>query len=102
MISFSFVKSVQVQVINGQFKGGARGLEEAKFKEMKEKKEKAKNDALLASLFKNAQLLGGAGEAADGENTKNINMYADPRATTENMPETIITCLHFIEAVENE
>lgn len=42
---------------------------------------------------------------ADGEQiTKNeqINMYADPRAGTEDMPETIITCLDFIEAVENE
>ena len=26
----------------------------------------------------------------------------DPRNGTENMPETIITCLHFLEAVEDE
>ena len=29
-------------------------------------------------------------------------MYADPRSGTENMPETIITCLHFLTAVEDE
>lgn len=29
-------------------------------------------------------------------------MYEDPRKGTENMPETIITCLHFLDAVEND
>ena len=31
-----------------------------------------------------------------------INLYVDPRTGTVNMPETIITCLHFLEAVEDE
>jgi hypothetical protein len=29
-------------------------------------------------------------------------MYEDPRANTPDMPDTIITCLHFLEAVEDE
>jgi hypothetical protein len=29
-------------------------------------------------------------------------MYKDPREGTEDMPETIITCLHFLEAVEDD
>jgi hypothetical protein len=29
-------------------------------------------------------------------------MYADPRGGTADMPDTIITCLNFIEAVEND
>ena len=29
-------------------------------------------------------------------------MYDDPRGGTTDMPDTIITCLHFIEAVEDE
>jgi hypothetical protein len=57
----------------------------------------------LASLFKNAQCLAGSKDGGtDGGSLQSINMYADPRSGTENMPETIITCLHFIEAVENE
>ena len=29
-------------------------------------------------------------------------MYADPRAGTEDMPDTIITCKHFLEDIEDE
>jgi len=57
---------------------------------------------LLASLFKNAQGLNKGGVAED-LNQKTINYYTDPRAGTENMPEdTIITCKHFLDAVEDE
>jgi len=59
-------------------------------------------DALLASLLKNAMNLKGAG-GVEEENNKAINLYSDPRAGTENMPEdTIITCLNFLKAVEDE
>ena len=51
---YSYVKSVQTQVMIGNAKGGVRGEEERKFQAAKDKKEKAKNDALLASLFKGA------------------------------------------------
>ena len=76
-------------------------IEQAKYAQKAEKKNKAANDALLASLFKNMQNLNAAGQVVE-ENTKQINMYTDPRAGTEDMPETIITCLSFIEAVEDE
>jgi len=29
-------------------------------------------------------------------------MYVDPRHGGENMPDTIITCLHFLTAIEDE
>lgn len=48
--------------MHGQQKGGARGMEEAKHKEAKEKKEKEKASALLASLFKGAQVIGKKGK----------------------------------------
>jgi hypothetical protein len=46
-----------------------------------------------------------SGPGAAGEeitSNKQINMYDDPRGGTTDMPDTIITCLHFIEAVEDE
>jgi hypothetical protein len=44
---------------------------------------------------------GGGVEEAD--NNKSINLYSDPRSGTEDMPEdTIITCLNFLKAVEDE
>jgi hypothetical protein len=54
----NYVKSVTHQVFNGNNqKGGANFLEQQKYAEQKEKKKKAEADALLASLFKNAQNL---------------------------------------------
>lgn len=41
--------------MQGNVKGGVRGAEEAKFNAQKEKKKKEEANALLASLFKNAQ-----------------------------------------------
>lgn len=54
-----------MQVFNGNQKGGVRGAEERKFQEKAEKKKKAEADALLASLFKNAQSLASAAGGAD-------------------------------------
>jgi hypothetical protein len=88
-------------VFNGNVKGGIRGEEERKFQEKAEKKKKAEADALLASLYKNMQSLNAAA-AEDPSKNQSINMYKDPREGTEDMPETIITCLHFLDAVENE
>lgn len=51
---YSYVKSVQNQVMTGNAKGGVRGAEERKFQEKKEKKDKEKAAALLASLFQGA------------------------------------------------
>ena len=84
-----------------QAKGGVRGAEERKFNEAKEKKKKEQAEALLKSLFANAQNLKGVGEEDITSNQK-LNLYLDPRNGTPNMPETIITCLHFLEAVEDE
>lgn len=42
------------------------------------------------------------GGAVEDDNVKAINMYADPRAGTEDMPDTIITCLHFLDAVQDD
>lgn len=88
-------------MLNGNAKGGLRGVEERKFQEKAEKKKKAEADALLASLYKNMQNLNAAG-VEDPTKNQQINMYSDPRAGTEDMPETIITCLHFLDAVETE
>jgi hypothetical protein len=52
-----FVKNVQTQVMAGNQKGGQRYLEEQKHNEKKEKKKAEQAQALLASLFKNAQSL---------------------------------------------
>ena len=40
--------------MSGQEKGGARGIEERAFAQKKEKKNKEAEDALLATLFRNA------------------------------------------------
>lgn len=43
------------------------------------------------------------GKLEDEKASQQINFYADPRMGTENMPEdTIITCKHFLDAVEDE
>ena len=36
------------------------------------------------------------------EKTSNIDIYNDPREKRGLVPDTILTCKHFIEAVENE
>jgi hypothetical protein len=54
---YSFVKSVQVQVLQGNVKGGVAGLESRQFAERAEKKKKAEADALMAFLFKSMQNL---------------------------------------------
>lgn len=47
-------------------------------------------------------LKGAAGEE-EATSNQHINLYSDPRAGSENMPEdTIITCLSFLKAVEDE
>ena len=105
-------------------------MEEAKYKEKAEKKQKSEKNSLIASLFKEVQQvqLNEAGEA-DYKNTlcayfkagvcekgkkckyshdlsvadakkANIDVYTDPRAKSGNAPDTIITCKDFIEAVE--
>jgi len=38
----------------------------------------------------------------EATSNKEINLYQDPRFGGENMPDTIITCLHFLEAVEED
>lgn len=44
----------------------------------------------------------GKGGAVEEDNKK-IDFYRDPREGTENMPvDTIITCKHFLDAVEDE
>jgi len=96
------VKQVQSQVFTGNQKGGVRGQEERKFNEKKDAKKKDEANALLASLFKNAQGLSKAG-TEEAVKDKNIDLYSDPRDGTENMPQdTIITCKHFLDAVEDE
>ena len=42
------------------------------------------------------------GGAVEDDRNKAINLYEDPRVGTPEMPETIITCLSFIKAVEDE
>lgn len=37
----------------------------------------------------------------EGKNTK-IDYYVDPRAGTDKMPDTIVTCRDFVKAVETE
>ncbi len=34
--------------------------------------------------------------------TSNIDIYSDPRAKLGKVPDTIITCKHFVDAVEND
>jgi len=41
-------------------------------------------------------------KAEDISSNAQINMYQDKRHGTDLMPDTIITCLHFLEAVEDE
>ena len=72
-----------------------------------EAKKKKKSDeaaaALLASLFKNAQNLKNKKGQVIEEDSKKLDLYKDLREGTENMPQdTIITCQHFLDAVENE
>jgi hypothetical protein len=76
-------------------------LEANKYKEAEAAKKKAEADKLLMQLFKNAQKLGGGG-VEEVTSNKEINMYLDPRNGTDKMPDTIITCLHFLEAVEDD
>jgi len=73
-------------VLQGNQKGGIRGQEERKFNEAKDAKKKAEANALLASLFKNAQSLKKNGEGEMPTDNKNIDLYNDPRMGTENMP----------------
>lgn len=56
----------------------------------------------MKSLFANAQNLKGMAVGEEITSNQKINLYIDPRTGTVNMPETIITCLHFLEAVEDE
>ena len=50
----------------------------------------------------NTKAAGAAGNA-EAENNKAIDLYRDPRTGTEDMPQdTIITCLNFLKAVEDE
>lgn len=58
---------------------------------------------LLATLFKNAQVLTHAQVQEQLKENQAINLYRDPREGTENMPQdTIITCKFFLDAVEDE
>jgi hypothetical protein len=59
---YSYVKSVNNQVMNGNAKGGSGALEQKAYAEKVEKKKKSEADALLASLFKNAQMMAGVEE----------------------------------------
>ena len=57
----------------------------------------------MASIFKNAQNLKAKGAVEDTSNTAKIDLYKDPRMGTDQMPQdTIITCKHFLDAVEDE
>lgn len=95
-----YVKSVKHQVMEGNAKGGAGAAEARKFQEKKDKKKKEEANKLLASLFKGAQNLADQKDA--GVDAKTINFYKDPRAGTEDMPDTIITCKYFLDACEDE
>lgn len=97
----NYVKSVTHQVMAGNAKGGLAAQESKAFQEKKDKKKKDEASALLASLFKNAQNLANNKAPVASENQP-INMYADPRQGTVDMPETIITCKFFLDAVEDE
>lgn len=97
----NYVKSVTHQVMAGNSKGGLAAQESKSFQEKKDKKKKDEASALLASLFKNAQNLANNKAPVASENQP-INMYADPRQGTVDMPETIITCKFFLDAVEDE
>ena len=89
--------------MQGNQKGGVRGAEERKFNEQKEKKAKNEANALLASLFKSAQNMNKPANAEAVKESQKINLYEDPRQGTEAMPvDTIITCKHFLDAVEDE
>jgi hypothetical protein len=45
----------------------------------------------------------GAAGGEEASNNQNINLYMDPRHGTADMPQdTIITCLNFLKAVEDE
>ena len=69
----------------------------------KEAKKKEEANALLASLFKNAQNLKGMKGSEQVKAEQKIDLYKDPRMGTENMPEdTIITCQYFLDAVEDD
>lgn len=89
--------------MHGQVKGGASYIEQQKYAEAKDKKKKEEANALLASLFKNAQGLAGKKGEELTSGTQAINLYKDPREGSENMPQdTIITCKNFLDAVEDE
>lgn len=91
--------------MHGNERGGAAKREQDQYQAKAEKKKKAENDALLASLLKNAMNVKAAGGAsnAEADNNKAIDLYVDPRTGTDNMPtDTIITCLNFLKAVEDE
>ena len=46
---------------------------------------------------------GKGGKLEEEKASQQINFYKDPREGTENMPmDTIITCKHFLDAVEDE
>lgn len=90
------------QVKFGDEKGGARKREADAFEEKKKKKMSEQQNALLASLLKNAQSAKGMAVADEADQRK-IDLYRDPREGTDKMPpDTIITCKHFLEAVESE
>lgn len=90
--------------MHGDTKGGAKARESAHYEAKKEKTRSAQQNALLASIFasqQNIKKTAGA-ESANAEKHE-INVYKDPREGTPDMPhDTIITCKHFLDAVENE
>lgn len=76
-------------------------LEQNEYKAKEAAKKKAESDKLLMQLFKGAQNLQNKGLEEVTSNAQ-INLYQDQRFGTVDMPDTIITCLHFLEAVEDE
>ena len=93
---------MQNQVQYGQEKGGAQKREAEAFQQKKEKKKTDQQAALLASIFKSQQNLKGTA-VEEASASQKVNLYQDPRLGTDKMPQdTIITCKHFLDAVESE
>ena len=57
----------------------------------------------MAAIFKNAQNLKKNAKDQEIEDNQKMDLYKDPRMGTDKMPQdTIITCKHFMDAVEDE
>jgi len=102
-----YCKEVSNRVMYSDVKGGAKAVEEANRQKKAAKAEKEAEDEFLKDLFKQVQGVATAGaEGYEDEDYKkkesNINLYEDPRTPLGKAPDTIITCQHFVKAVEKD